>query len=95
MLKVKKILFLLREYFATESVETKQMLETYLKYTQKKATKEEMALANAQLRDIIKGLGFGALAILPFAVITLPGLFWLSKKTGVNLLPDWFEKRRI
>ena len=93
--KLNDFLLKFQQYLSEEKEETRQMLDIYVKYTKNQATKEEISLANKQLRDIFKSLGFGVLAILPFAVLTLPGLFWVSKKTGINLLPDWFEKRRM
>lgn len=73
-----------------EKHETKEMLVTYKRYTQKKATKEEMKEANKQFVDIVKGLGLGMFAILPFAPITIPLILKLGKRVGVDILPSSF-----
>jgi len=75
-----------------EKQETKEMLSTYKKYTLREATPEEMQIANKQLRDILKGLGLGVFAILPFAPITIPILIKLGRIVGVEILPSSFSE---
>ncbi len=83
LLKIKKGL-------AQESTETKEMLQIYRRYTQKQASKEEMRIANKQFLDLLKGMGLGIFAILPFAPITIPLVVALGKKLGINVLPSAF-----
>ena len=87
-----KLFFKLKHMLKTETQESKEMLEIYYKYTQKKASKEELVWANAQLRDVFKTFGIGALLILPFAPVTLPFLIKLAEKLGVDILPDSFHE---
>ena len=89
-----KNLRILQEALAQESTETKRMLETYQKYLASQATEDEMAKANHQLRDLMKGLGLGVIVVLPFAPITLPLVLGLGRKFGVELLPSSFSKER-
>ena len=83
MLKVKLAL-------VQEKDETKEMLKVYRKYTQGLATKAEMRMANEQFFDVIKGLGIGVVAILPFAPITIPLAIKLGRLVGVEILPSSF-----
>ena len=77
---------------AQEKQETIDMLITYRKYTQGLANKQELKQANAQFVDILKGVGLGIFAILPFAPITIPLIVKLGKAVGVDVLPSAFNK---
>ena len=76
---------------AQESVETKEMLEIYYRYSQKEATKEEMERANEQFRDLLKATGLGFFAVLPFSPITIPLIVKIGKKVGIEILPSSFK----
>lgn len=78
---------------AQEKKETKEMIAIYQKYTRGNATKAEMRLANDQFIDILKGLGLGVFALLPFAPITIPLIIKLGKLVGVDVMPDMFNKK--
>jgi hypothetical protein len=75
---------------AQETRETKVMLNTYRRFTEGRASKQEMEEANKQFVDVIRGLGLGVLAVLPFSPITLPLVVRLGEKIGVNVLPSAF-----
>ena len=47
-----------------------------------------MKLANRQLADLLKGLGIGVFAILPFSPLTIPAIIIVSRRLGVNILPS-------
>ena len=81
-----------KEALAKEGTETKDMILTFMKSTQGKATDEEMSLANKQFQDLLKTLGFGALVILPFAPVTIPLVVKFGKKFGVDIIPGSFKK---
>ena len=66
------------------------MLMTYQRFTKGQASKLEMKEANKQFIDVIRGLGLGVLAVLPFSPITLPFVVKLGEKIGVNVLPSAF-----
>ena len=75
-----------------EKQETIDMLQTYRRYTQGKATKDELNTANNQFIDLLKGVGLGIFAILPFAPITIPLIVKLGRMVGVEVLPSAFNK---
>jgi len=83
MLKVKVAL-------AQEKIETKEMLSIYKRYTKRQASSEEMRIANQQFVDILKGLGIGVFAVLPFSPITIPIMIKIGRLVGVEILPSSF-----
>ena len=90
----KKIISLLvatRSILAKETAETKQMLITYKQFLEGKASKQEMEAANEQFRELVKGLGLGVFAVLPFAPLTIPFLVKFGKRLGVDILPKYFK----
>ena len=90
--KLIESLIKLKTAFATESVETKEMLNVYLKYSKGKSSKEEMNKANEQFRDLARALGIGIFAFLPFAPITIPFIVKLGKRLGIEILPSAFRE---
>jgi len=84
----------LKQALSQEKQETKEMLAIYSKATRGDVAKEEMAAAHAQFFDILKGLGLGVFAILPFAPITIPLLVKLAGMVGVDLLPSSFSSKK-
>ena len=77
---------------AQETDQTKEMLEIYQRQATGKATKEEVAWANHQFRDVLRSMGLGVLLILPFAPVTLPLIVKLGRKLGIEVLPDSFRE---
>lgn len=88
----KRKMLVLKYALAQEKVETKEMLAIYKKYTQGHASKREMKIANEQFFDLVKGLGLGIFAVLPFSPITIPIALKLGKIVGVDILPSAFKK---
>ncbi|MDO6445518.1 hypothetical protein Q4493_06960 [Colwellia sp. 1_MG-2023] len=93
--KLKRQLIRVKIALAQEKVETKEMLSIYRRYTIKQATPEEMKQANRQFLDVLKGLGIGVFAVLPFAPITIPIVIKLGKWVGVDILPSSFNEERV
>lgn len=85
---IKEALIKLKDRFAQEGQDTKEMLEIYGKSLTGAATDDELAQANLQLQDLLKGMGLGILLVLPFAPITLPLAVQLGKKFGIDILPS-------
>lgn len=77
---------------AQERRETREMLVIYTRYTQGKASKEEMKIANKQFGDLLKGLGIGVFAVLPFAPITIPLVVKFGRMFGIEVMPSAFHK---
>lgn len=92
LIPIKLGLLAVKKGLAQESRETKIMLITYKRFTKGQATKLEMQEANQQFVDVIRGLGLGVLAVLPFSPITLPFVVKLGQKIGINVLPSAFMK---
>ena len=92
LIPIKIGLLAVKRGLAQESRETKIMLVTYKRFTKGQASKLEMQEANRQFVDVIRGLGLGVLAVLPFSPITLPFVVKLGEKMGINVLPSAFMK---
>ncbi|MEL0659262.1 hypothetical protein V6255_08925 [Psychromonas arctica] len=93
-LKAKRTMLKLKLALAQEKQETKEMLVIYKKYTQGQASKEEMKIANEQFVDVLKGIGLGVFAVLPFAPITIPVIIKLGRLVGVEVMPSAFTTKR-
>ncbi|MCO4793582.1 MAG: hypothetical protein KC493_07715 [Bacteriovoracaceae bacterium] len=81
----------LRVALSKEGEQTAQMFETYARYTQGKASEQDMEIANKQFQDFLKTIGLGIFVILPGAPITIPLIVKLGKKLGVDIIPDSFK----
>ena len=92
MYRFKRQMLILKFALGQEKDETKEMLAIYARYTQRKASSEEMKIANDQFLDLLKGLGMGVFAVLPFAPITIPVMIKLSRLVGVDILPSSFNE---
>jgi hypothetical protein len=90
LIPLKRGLLIVKRGLAQETRETKIMLTTYQRFTKGQASKLEMEEANKQFVDVIRGLGLGVLAVLPFSPITLPFVVKLGERIGVNVLPSAF-----
>ena len=90
LIPLKRGLLTVKQGLAEESRQTKTILITYQRFTKGQASKLEMEEANKQFIDVIRGLGLGVLAILPFSPITLPFVVKLGERIGVNVLPSAF-----
>jgi len=90
--RLKQQMLRLKMALSQEKYETKAMLSIYKKYTQGQASKEELKIANKQFGDVVKGLGIGVFAVLPFAPITIPLMIKLGKMVGVDILPSSFNQ---
>ena len=44
------------------------------------------------LREILIGVVFGILLVLPFSPITIPYLFKRAEKLGIDIIPSWYKK---
>lgn len=89
-LRFRRAMVTLKIALAQEKKETKEMLYIYRKYTKRMATKEEIKVANKQFLDVLRGIGLGIFAVLPFAPITIPLIIALARKVGVEVMPSAF-----
>ena len=90
-LRFRRAMVALKIALAQERQETIEMLTIYRHYTQGQTSKEELKRANEQFVDILKGLGLGVFAVLPFAPITIPLVVKLGRMVGVDVLPSSFN----
>jgi hypothetical protein len=90
-LRFRRAMVALKIALAQERQETREMLTIYRRYTQGQTSKEELKRANEQFVDILKGLGLGVFAVLPFAPITIPLVVKLGRMVGVDVLPSSFN----
>ena len=74
-----------------ENEANKDMLDNFFRYLETD-NKFYLNLANKQLREILKGDGFGILLILPFSPITIPYLLKRANKLGIDIIPSWYKK---
>ena len=81
-LRFRRAMVALKIALAQEKQETKEMLITYRRYTQGQTNKAELKRANEQFVDILKGLGLGVFALLPFAPLTIPLVVKLGQLVG-------------
>ena len=90
-IRLRRSMLALKVALAQEKQETKEMLDIYKRYSFGEAHKSELKVANDQLVDILKGLGLGVFAVLPFAPITIPLIVKLGQWVGVDVLPSSFS----
>ncbi|CAM4210418.1 hypothetical protein PSBY109024_16015 [Pseudoalteromonas byunsanensis] len=90
-MRLRRAMLELKLALSQEKQETKEMLDIYKRYSTGKAQKEELKVANKQFFDLLKGLGLGVFALLPFAPITIPLIVKLGQWVGVDVLPSSFS----
>jgi hypothetical protein len=93
-LRFRRAMVALKIALAQERQETKDMLYIYRRYTQGHTNKAELKRANEQFVDILKGLGLGVFAVLPFAPLTIPLVVKLGRLVGVDVLPSSFSMNK-
>jgi hypothetical protein len=91
--RIRRDLLTIKQALAQEKEETHEMLAIYRKFTQGDASKAELSVANEQLVDLMKGLGLGIFAVLPFAPLTIPFIIKLGKRMGIDVLPSAFYEQ--
>ena len=93
-LRFRRAMVALKIALAQKRQETKEMLIIYRRYTQGQTNKAELKRANEQFVDILKGLGLGVFALLPFAPLTIPLVVKLGQLVGVDVLPSSFSMNK-
>jgi hypothetical protein len=93
---VKNWLLKFKNGLSQEASESKEMMDVYVRYMNGfPVSKEEMNIANQQVKDVVRMLGLGAYALLPGHVITAPVIFGLAKKYNVELFPSAFRNQPV
>ena len=88
---IRRALVLLKITLEQDSESTKEMLKTYYAYSQGNAKKADLDKANKQLNVLSKELGFGLLAFMSSAPITIPLWAKLTKEHKIDTVPEWFK----
>ncbi|WP_085299944.1 hypothetical protein [Cognaticolwellia mytili] len=94
LVQIKRSMLKVKVALAQEKVETREMLSIYKRYTKRQASAEEMRIANQQFIDVLKGLGLGVFAVLPFSPITIPIMIKVGRMVGVEILPSSFIEQK-
>jgi hypothetical protein len=89
--KLRRSMLKIKVALSQEKAETREMLHIYHMSIRGETKPGEMKIANKQFFDIVKGLGLGVFAVLPFAPITIPIIVKLGKTVGVDILPSAFN----
>lgn len=89
--RVKRLLHRVRDILAEENSANRIMLENYARWA-KGGSKDDLLMANAQLQESVRSLGAGFMLILPLSFLTFPLLLRLSERTGIRILPAWFDR---
>lgn len=82
----------LKMEMAREGKANSAMMRSYARWVEGRASEEEMRQAERQMRELLKTVGVGGLAILPFSPLTIPWLVAVGNKVGVQILPDWYYR---
>ena len=83
----------LKVALAEENEETQKMLEIYYRFTIGETKEGEMERANEQFRSMLKTIGLGFLAVLPFSPVTIPLIVKLGQTLGIDILPNSFKDK--
>ena len=86
---VKKKLLEIKDAIAQGAGGTKDMVQTYTKWLAGKATSEEIAAANDNAKDLLKGSVLASLFILPGGALIIYALVKFAKKFGIDLIPTF------
>ena len=86
--RIIEMLLLIKRALARESADARFVVVTYRRILRHQAGKEEQARANEALKRLLGELSVMVVSILPFAFVTLPGLFALAHHFGIELLPE-------
>ncbi|HHD57414.1 MAG TPA: hypothetical protein ENK89_07050 [Desulfobulbaceae bacterium] len=85
--RIVNLLLLIKRALARDSADARFVVTTYRRILRHQAGKEEQARANEALKRILGELSVVTVSILPFAFVTLPGLFALARHFDIELLP--------
>jgi len=86
--RIIELLLLIKRALARDSADARFVMITYQRILKHQAKKEEQAQANEALKRLLGELSVMVVSILPFAFVTLPGLFALAHHFGIELLPE-------
>lgn len=94
-IRLRRSMLALKQALSQERDETREMVNIYYRYTRGQSNKDELKVAHQQFLDILRGLGLGIFAVLPFAPVTIPLLIKLGRLVGVEVMPSAFVGNKI
>jgi len=86
---IKEKLLEIKAAIANGAGSSNEMMQTYSKWLKGQATNEEIALANDNAKDLLKGSVLASLFILPGGALIIYALVKLAKRFGVDLMPSF------
>ncbi len=81
------LLHAIRDELARDGTDARLVLATYRRMLRHQAGAREVDSANKALRRLLKRLGVAAVGLMPMGFVTLPVLFSLAHRFGVELDP--------
>ncbi len=91
--RIINLLLIIKRALARDGADARFVVTTYRRIIRHQAGKKEQVQANEALKRILGELSVVTVSILPFAFVTLPGLFALAHHFGIELLPGDPDKR--
>ncbi len=85
--RIINLLLLIKRALARDGADARLVVTTYRRLLRHQAGKKEQTQANEALKRILGELSVVTVSILPFAFVTLPGLFALARHFNIELLP--------
>jgi len=85
--RIINLLLLIKRALARDGADARLVVTTYRRLLRHQAGKKEQTQANEALKRILGELSVVTVSILPFAFVTLPGLFALARHFDIELLP--------
>lgn len=85
--RIINLLLLIKRALARDGADAHLVVTTCRRLLRHQAGKKEQAQANEALKRILGELSVVTVSILPFAFVTLPGLFALARHFNIELLP--------
>lgn len=86
--RIIRLLLLIKRALARENADARFVITTYQRILKHQAGEQEQAQANEALKRLLGELSVMVVSVLPFAFVTLPGLFALAHHFGIELLPE-------
>ena len=87
--QIKQKLLELRNIISREVGDTKEMIRIYYKWLRGQATPQDISVANAQVKDLLKGSVLATLFAVPAGSLLIFALVKLAKRFGIELIPSF------
>ncbi len=85
--RIKELLQALKKRLAQDSADARFVADTYRRWRQHLALKQEVDLAGQVLKRMVAELSTVVVSLIPFSLIDLPTLFTLAHHFHIDMLP--------